>query len=92
MTREEYKQILELFLYGEKVYKIVYTGLMSIDGTPPALGYNDGLFGKITALEKMLKKYSKTNNTDVTLNIIVSDKLSIDEKVNILFGEEEETG
>lgn len=89
MTREEYKQILELYLTGAHAYDRVYDVLMGSGGPAPVIGFKEGLFGRIEALERILRNHSKSENVDILVDIMTSEKLSLDEKVDMLFGEDE---
>ena len=92
MTREEYKQILELYLTGAHAYDRVYDVLMGNGGPAPVIGFKEGLFGRIEALERILRNHSKSENVDILVDIMTSEKLSLDEKVDMLFGEDEQVG
>lgn len=85
MDREDWKIILEILLEGEEatytVSKVLFT---RDDSVPEARGYEEGFFGKVTKLYKIIHKYSKCD-IEKTVEIMEDKTLSIDEKVDMLF-------
>lgn len=85
MDREDWKIILEILITGEEaaytVSKVLFT---RDDSIPEARGYEEGFFGKVTKLYKIVHKYSRYD-IERTVDIIEDETLSIDEKVDMLF-------
>ena len=85
MDREDWKIILEVLITGEKaaytVSKVLFT---RDDSIPEARGYDEGFFGRVTKLYKIVHKHSRYD-IEKTVEIIEDETLTIDEKVNLLF-------
>lgn len=82
MTKEEYMTLLDIYLSSFEAYNSVFFSLMgNMQKVPAALGCEDGLFGKITKLEKILFKYSYYDNIDDFINVVTNDTLSLQEKM-----------
>lgn len=85
MTKEDYLTILDIYLTSFVAYDEVFKILMG--DQPIALGGDDGLFGKISKLEKILYSHSKCKNINEFLSITNSKKYSLIEKTDILYSQ-----
>lgn len=86
MTKEEYRLLLDIYITAERGYEKVYEVLMGgEDQIPYCLNSDSGLFGKAMSLEKILKKYSRFSDIDTVIQIIQSEDMTLDQKVDALF-------
>ena len=85
LDREEWKIILEILIKGEQaaytVSKVLFT---KDDSLVEVRGYEEGFFGNVTKLYKIVHNHSKYD-TEKTVAIVEDSSLSLDEKVDILF-------
>ena len=86
MTLEDMIDLITMYearIKGLEVYKILFDKPNSL---PPALTIKEGVFGAFTRVENIIIRHSKLN-FNMTLDILESETLSIEQKANILYNE-----
>ena len=88
MTLEDMIDLITMYearIKGLEVYKILFD---EPNALPPALTVKEGVFGAFTRLESIIIRHDKLN-FDMTLDILESETLSVEQKAKIIYNEEE---